>query len=100
MPYNRAMQKESKKPLEISSMLKVVTGELILKAWAWLGVIAHPENNEMHVDLKQAKLAIDALEKLLEIKNEFLNKKEIRETEASLSNLKLNYVSKLNEKNK
>ncbi len=79
-------------------MLKVFTGELILKAWAWLGIVSHPETGEKKVDLHEAKLAIDTLEKLLELKKEFLNEQEAKETEIALSNLKLNYVSKLNEK--
>ncbi len=93
------MQEETKEPLKVDTMLRVFIGELILKAWAWLGVTSHPENNRMQTDLKQAKLAIDSLEKLLELKNDFLTEDEIKEIEFSLSNLKLNYVSKVNEKN-
>ena len=93
------MQKEKKEPLKVDTMLKVFTGELILKAWAWLGIISHPESEEVKTDLQQAKLAIDSLEKLLELKKDFLNEDEIKEIELSLSNLKLNYVSKVNEKN-
>ena len=91
------MAEEKKKELRIDTMLKVFTGELILKAWAWLGIISHPETEETKTDLHQAKLAIDTIEKLLELKNEFLSEDEIKETEIALSNLKLNYVSKLNE---
>ncbi len=95
-------EKEDKeqKELQTDTMLKVFVGELILKAWAWLGVISHPETEKILVNLKQAKLAIDAIEKLLELKNDFLSEDEIKETEIALSNLKLNYVSKLNEENK
>lgn len=93
------MQSMSKEILKVDSMLKIMVGELILKAWSWLGVISHPETEEIKVDLKQAKLAIDSIEKLLELKKEFLNQSEIKEIEITLSNLKLNYVSKLNAKN-
>ncbi len=94
------MQKEKKEALTVRTMLKVFTGELILKAWAWLGVISHPETEEVKIDMKEAKLAIDSIEKLLDLRKDFLNEEEIKEIELSLSNLKLNYVSKVNEKNK
>lgn len=94
------MEEKKKEVLKVDTMLRVFVGELILKGWAYLGIVSHPETEEIKPDLKQAKLAIDAIDKLLELKKDFLGEKEIKEIELSLSNLKLNYISKINEENK
>jgi len=94
------MEEKKKEILKVDTMLRVFMGELVLKGWAYLGVISHPETEEIKSDIEQAKLAIDAIERLLELRKNFLSEKEIKEMQLSLSNLKLNYVNKKNEKNK
>jgi hypothetical protein len=61
-------------------------------AWSWLGKQAHPVNNQIQKDLKQAKAMIDML-RMLQIKTQGnLNPKEQQILEGILSDLELNYV--------
>jgi hypothetical protein len=61
-------------------------------AWSWLGKQAHPVNNQIQKDLKQAKAMIDMLRMLQKKTQGNLNPKEQQILEGILSDLELNYV--------
>lgn len=68
---------------------------LSAKAWQYLGLMAHPENGQILVDLEEARKAIDLFSILLEALKKDLDRDELRELEFHLSNLQLNFVEKM-----
>lgn len=65
-------------------------------AWSWLGKQAHPVNNQIQIDLKQAKSMIDMLRMLRKKTQGNLNPKEQQMIEGVLADLELNYVEESN----
>ncbi len=70
---------------------------LSAKAWQYLGLMVHPENGEIVVDIEEARKAIDLYSIILESLRKDLEKEELRQLEIHLSNLQLNFVEKMNE---
>ncbi|MDK2896001.1 MAG: hypothetical protein PWP04_121 [Candidatus Atribacteria bacterium] len=70
---------------------------LSAKAWQYMGLLAHPEDGQIHVDLKEAKLAIDLYALILRGIKEEMTPGETNELETNLSNLQLNFVQKKKE---
>ncbi|NSW76978.1 MAG: DUF1844 domain-containing protein [Candidatus Atribacteria bacterium] len=70
---------------------------LSAKAWQYLGLMVHPENGKIQVDLEEARKAIDLYSVVLESIRKDLAKDELRELELHLSNLQLNFVEKMKE---
>ncbi len=70
---------------------------LSAKAWQYLGLMLHPENGEVLVDLEEARKAIDLYSVVLESIKKDLEKDELRELELHLSNLQINFVNKMQE---
>ncbi len=68
---------------------------LSAKAWQYLGLMVHPENGQILVDLEEARKAIDLFSILLEALKKDLDREELRELELHLSNLQLNFVEKM-----
>lgn len=68
---------------------------LSAKAWQYLGLMVHPENGQILVDLEEARKAIDLFSILLEALKKDLGREELRELELHLSNLQLNFVEKM-----
>jgi predicted hydrocarbon binding protein len=95
MPRKRKPKEEKKeelKPLKVSEMLLVTLANLEVKAWAYLGLVSHPENKKISKDLGEAKLAIDAIDSLFNLMKERMGEDEKKHFELTLANLKLNYV--------
>ena len=82
-------------PVTVSDFLILTSSTLITKAWAFLGLVSHPETGKIKKDLHQAELAIDAIDSISKLlKNFGENTKDI---DLQLSNLRLNYLSKREE---
>ncbi len=79
------------RPLPVSDFLMLTSSTLVTKAWAFLGLVSHPETGQIHKDLKQAELAIDALDQILALLK--AAGQDIRDFEFQLSNLRINYIS-------
>jgi len=75
-------------------------GLLSAKAWQYLGLVVHPETGEMLVDLEEARKSIDLYSVILEEVKKDLEGSELRELEAQLSQLQLNFVEKSKETKK
>jgi hypothetical protein len=61
-------------------------------AWSWMGKQAHPVNNQIQKDMKQAKAMIEMLRMLQKKTQGNLNPKEQQIIEGVLADLELNYV--------
>lgn len=68
------------------------------KAWVCLGKIAaDPKSGEIKVDLPQAQFSIDCMAAVLEKLRGRINDREANELQTMITNLRLNYVSAVNE---
>lgn len=85
-------EKREEKVVRVSQILLFTLQNLEVKAWAYLGLISHPENKSIAKDLDEAKLAIDALDALYNVMKDRMMPEEKSHYELVLTNLKLNYV--------
>lgn len=86
---------KEKQPGKIKDLGYYFLNLLSAKAWQYLGLMAHPENGQILVDLEEARKAIDLFSIILEALRKDLDKDEMRELEFHLSNLQLNFVEKM-----
>jgi hypothetical protein len=69
-------------------------GVLGAKAWQGLGLVPNPSSGKIERDLADAKMAIDAFAALFDSMRTQLEGQALRDTEALLTTLRLNYVEK------
>jgi hypothetical protein len=84
-------------PLEAISTHELMIwmlGVLGAKAWQGLGLVPNPGSGKIEKDLGDAKLAIDAFSALFEAMRPHLEGQALRDTEALLTTLRLNFVEK------
>ncbi len=86
------LEKENAKVNEEELSFLSLVYSLSQAAWSWLGKQAHPVNNQIQKDLKQAKAMIDMLRMLQKKTQGNLNPKEQQIIEGILADLELNYV--------
>jgi len=80
------------KPVQIKDLILMTLYSLEGKAWAYLGLVAHPETGKPQKDITEAKLAIDAVESLYKLIEQSLEQDERRDIQTRLTNLRLNFV--------
>lgn len=79
-------------PVPVKDILIMTILSLEGKAWAYLGLIGHPETQKIKKDLNEAKLAIDAIDALFKLIEPLLNNEEKKDIQTRLTNLRLNFV--------
>jgi len=79
-------------PIRVKDILLMTLYSLEGKAWAYLGLVAHPETKQPKKDVTEAKLAIDTIEALYKIIKDKLSSDESKDLEVRLTNLRLNFV--------
>ncbi|MEO0216415.1 MAG: DUF1844 domain-containing protein [candidate division WOR-3 bacterium] len=79
-------------PIPVKELLLMTILSLEGKAWAYLGLTAHPETQKPKKDLKEAKLAIDSIETLFKLIEPLLENEEKKDIQVRLTNLRLNFV--------
>ncbi len=79
-------------PVPVKDILIMTILSLEGKAWAYLGLIGHPETKKLKKDLNEARLAIDAIEALFKLMGSLLNDEEKKDIQNRLTNLRLNFV--------
>ncbi len=90
----REQGSQPREPLRVTDLLLISTAQLVQKAWAFLGTISHPETGTQHRDLDQARLAIDAIERLLDlVRRASVPADALRDLEFQLANLRINYLA-------
>jgi len=85
-------QKLLEEPVSIKDILLMTILSLEGKAWAYLGLISHPETQKPKKDLNEAKLAIDSIDMLFKLMAPLLNNDEKKDIQNRLTNLRLNFV--------
>ena len=85
--------KVGSEPIRVKDLILVLFAELSNKAWAFMGKIGHPETGQPRSDLKQARLAIDTIEALLQVARAHMDEQEIHSVETTLANLRINFVT-------
>lgn len=79
-------------PVPVKDILFMTILSLEAKAWAYLGLIGHPETKKLKKDLNEARLAIDAIDTLFKLLEPLLNDEEKKDIQTRLTNLRLNFV--------
>ncbi len=79
-------------PVPVKDILIMTILSLEAKAWAYLGLIGHPETKKLKKDLNEARLAIDSIEALFKLMESLLNDEEKKDIQTRLTNLRLNFV--------
>lgn len=94
MTENKQENKEQllEEPIPVKELLLMTILSLEGKAWAYLGLTAHPETQKPKKDLKEAKLAIDSIGALFKLIEPFLTNEEKKDIQVRLTNLRLNFV--------
>ncbi|MEO0164955.1 MAG: DUF1844 domain-containing protein [candidate division WOR-3 bacterium] len=94
MTENKQENKEQllEEPIPVKDILLMTILSLEGKAWAYLGLTAHPETQKPQKDLNEAKLAIDSIEALFKLIEPFLTNEEKKDIQVRLTNLRLNFV--------
>jgi len=92
MAEEKKEQQTLDKPVLVKDILLMTIFSLEGKAWAYLGLTAHPETQKPEKDLNQAKLAIDSIDAIYKILEPSLSDEEKKEIQVSLTNLRLNFV--------
>lgn len=85
------------KPAKTRDLGVYFLGLLSAKAWQYLGLVVHTETGEILVDLEEARKFIDLYSVILKEIRKDLEGDELREIEARLSQLQLNFVEKSKE---
>ncbi|MEW6081553.1 MAG: DUF1844 domain-containing protein [Bacillota bacterium] len=67
---------------------------LAAKAWESMGLVANPLSQEVKVDLKQARVAIDAVSALAPVIEGDMDAEEASRLKALLRDLRINFVEK------
>lgn len=79
-------------PVPVKDILIMTILSLEGKAWAYLGLIGHPETKKLKKDMNEARLAIDSIEALFKLMESLLNDEEKKDIQTRLTNLRLNFV--------
>ncbi|MEO0135922.1 MAG: DUF1844 domain-containing protein [candidate division WOR-3 bacterium] len=79
-------------PIPVKDILLMTILSLEGKAWAYLGLTAHPETKKPKKDLNDARLAIDAIDALYKLLEPVLANDEKKDLQVRLTNLRLNFV--------
>uniref|UniRef100_A0A7V0Z4E5 DUF1844 domain-containing protein n=1 Tax=candidate division WOR-3 bacterium TaxID=2052148 RepID=A0A7V0Z4E5_UNCW3 len=92
MAEEKKEQQTLDKPVLVKDILLMTIFSLEGKAWAYLGLTAHPETQKPEKDLNQARLAIDSIDAIYKILEPSLTDEEKKNIQVSLTNLRLNFV--------
>ncbi len=79
-------------PVPVKDILFMTILSLEGKAWAYLGLVSHPETQKPKKDMNEAKLAIDAIDALFKIIEPSLSVEEKKDIQVRLANLRLNFA--------
>ncbi len=87
-----AAAEEPPMPLDVYAVLRISIAQLAGTAWQMMGLQPDPFTKEIHKDIPQARIAIDATEALIEKLKPHLQGQEARDYQTLLTDLRLNFV--------
>jgi hypothetical protein len=88
------------RPLDVYAVLHVCIAQLASVAWQQLGLQADPITKEVHKDIPQARIAVDAVALLFDKLAPQLQGQEARDYRNLLTDLRLNFVKQSEEQPK
>lgn len=89
------MSEQAAEPLQVSDVLVQTTDFLAALGWQKLGLRPDMVTGQIHPDLAQAKMAIDALAALAQVMEPSLSEEDKRQLRNEVNNLRINYVEKV-----
>ncbi|HSV32162.1 MAG TPA: DUF1844 domain-containing protein [Atribacteraceae bacterium] len=87
-------ERETVEPGTVKDIGLYLLNLLSVKGWQYLGLMVHPENGKILVDLTEARKAIDLFSLVFNFFKDGSSREEVRDLQAQLSNLQLNFVEK------
>lgn len=90
----RARQAVPLEAIPTRELLVWMLSVLGAKAWQGMGLTPNPASGKIEKDLGEAKVAIDAFSGLFEAMRSQLDGQALRDTEALLTTLRVNFVEK------
>lgn len=79
-------------PISVKDLLLMTIYSLEGKAWAYLGLVSHPETKKPKKDIAQAQTSIDAIDAIYNVLKDKLSSDERKDLEVRLTNLRMNFV--------
>lgn len=86
-------------PIDVNQVIMVMIDQMAGIAWQKLGLQNDLITGKIEKDLSQAKTAVDVVSQLSEFITPELDDSDKRQIQTLVSNLKINYIQKLNEDN-
>lgn len=84
-------------PLSVYHLLTVMVDQMAAVAWQKMGLQPDPLTGKIHVDLGEAKLAVDVTAGLAAFLEPKLDEEDKRRIHSLIRDLRLNYVEKAKE---
>jgi len=78
---------------DVYAILRISIAQLASIAWQMMGLQPDPFTNQVHKDIVQARIAIDAAEALVDQLKTHLGGQQARDYQTLLTDLRLNFVS-------
>ncbi|MFH0801697.1 MAG: DUF1844 domain-containing protein [bacterium] len=91
------MNMEDFLPSDVYTLAKSIIPLMYEQAWIYMGLTYHPKTKSITLDMEQAKFAIDCATYLFENLSPRMPENERKQFEELLTNLRLNFVSRLKE---
>jgi hypothetical protein len=91
------MSEEKAEPLSVYQLMSVSLEQFVEIAWQKLGYRPDPLTSQVHQDLDEARVAIDAAGYFAQILDPELDDVDRRRVQSLLSDLRINYVKKVDE---
>lgn len=85
--------REQVKAIDVYAALRLSVAQLTGVAWQMMGLQPDPFTNEVHKDMAQARIAIDAVAALVEQLKPHIQGQEARDYQNLLTDLRMNFVS-------
>ena len=83
-----------KEPVDVYQVLSIVVEQLDAISWQKLGLRPDIMTGQIHLDLTQARAAIDAMAKLVEVLETVLDDEDKRRLQGMVRDLRVNWVEK------
>lgn len=87
-------ESKSQEPIDVYQMLAMLVDQLASIAWSKLGLQPDIITGQIHQDLAQARVAIDATAKLSEVLEVGLDEEDKRRVQGMVRDLRINWVEK------
>lgn len=88
-------QEQENASMDVFSIIHYSISLYIASAWQMLGLVPDPLSKKIHIDLQQAKIAIDCADYLAGQLRSHVEEETLREYQRQIRDLKVNYLDKI-----